>query len=168
MSNPDDIIHPADESSSKGELPAKQVSSSNNSDSKEQGDGGRIIPAAEPVVPITTINSDKAVLSVLVNPSVMEALVQDAPQDVLKFAEASDERQFKYYMQQEQNRHQERMAREATTRIAIGSVGGAVLAAFVYSAYTGDTNLSSTIVTAIIGGFGGLGISKFFQPKEEE
>lgn len=125
---------------------------------------------ASPTVPMTLVSSDRPALSVIINPSVMQALAQDTPQELLKFAEASDERQFKYYMQKEQNRHKEQLASENTTRIAVGAVLGAVFAAFTYSAITGDSTLSGQIIAVIVGGFGGLGVglTKVFRPKEDE
>jgi hypothetical protein len=164
---------PPSSNSKSGHTPSSRNASSTQEEDKSRStppQDSRLVEGdpAYPMVPITAASSDKAVLSVLVNPSVMEALAQDAPQEVLKFAEASDDRQFRYYMQREQNRHKELVAREATTRIAIGAVMGSVFGAFIYSAFTGDTNLSSQIISVIVGGFGGLGISKLLQSKEEE
>lgn len=71
-------------------------------------------------------------------------------------------------MQKEENRHKEQLASEATKRIAIATIGSATLAAFVYSALTGDVSLSGQIISVIVGGFGGLGLSRIFESKEDE
>ena len=173
MTNPDKLPPESNESNEQRANPSEETleQANNSSSGKERGNDGRNpseVADSAPMVPLKPATPDRAIVSIMENPSVLEALVHEAPAEVLQFVEAADDRQFRYFCQKEANRHQERMAREATTRIAIGSVSGAVLAAFIYSAYTGDINLSSTIVTAIIGGFGGLGISKYFQPKEEE
>jgi hypothetical protein len=44
----------------------------------------------------------------------------------------------------------------------------AVFAAFVYSAITGDKSLSNTIISVVVGGFGGVGIGKVLENKEED
>lgn len=151
-----------------------------DSDEKKIGDSNtnalpdarEIVPSANsneavPVIPITAANTDRAVLSIIENPSVLEALAHQAPHEVIKFATSADERLFKYSTQKEENRHKERLARENTTRIVVGTIGGAVLAAFGYSALTGDTSLSTEVITVIVGGFGGLGIGKLLTPPED-
>lgn len=173
MANPDNLPQDSDEQEAEDPSTQPKSSSNDHSNADQLPDGGRIVPTANetdsvPMVPITAANPDRAIVSILENPTVLEALVQEAPAEVLEFVKAADERQFKYFTQKEENRHKEQLARENTTRITIGTIGGAVLAAFVYSAFTGDTSLSAEIITAIIGGFGGLGIGKLLQPKEEE
>lgn len=171
MANPDDAPQDSDERGKGESPPTEEPTSDNNSAGKDQGDSGRIVPTADvdsaPMVPLKP-TPDRAVVSIIENPSVLEALVHEAPAEVLKFVETSDDRQFKYFMQREENRHKERMAREATTRIGIAGIVGAALAGFAYSAFTGDTHLSGQIVVAIIGAFGGFGIDKVLQPKEED
>lgn len=153
-----------------GDSDRKKIGESN---SNSLPDGSKeIVPAADsneavPVIPITAASPDRAVLSIMENPTVLEALVHEAPEEVIKFVAAADERQFKFYTQREENRHKEQLARENTTRIAIGTIGGAVLAAFGYSALTGDISLSAEIISVIVGGFGGLGISKLLTPPED-
>ncbi len=133
-------------------------------ESSEQPENDSIYP----LVPMSSGTEGKAILSVMVNPSVMEALAQDSPEQLLEFVEKSDDRQYQYYLQKEQNRHNEKIARENTTRIAIASVLSAVFAAFFYSAATGEISLSAEIISALIGGFGGLGIGKVLQRPEDD
>lgn len=172
MANSDNLPPESDEFKEGGIEPLDKSQKEDGSASKEQEDGGRIVPSADsdstPMVPLDRTNPNRAIVSILENPSVLDALVHEAPAEVIKFVESADERQFKYYSQKEANRHEESMAREATTRIAIGAVGGAVLVAFGYSAFTGDTSLSAQIIAVIVGGFGGLGIGEIFKKKEEE
>lgn len=87
--------------------------------------------------------------------------------EVIKFVEAADQRQFKYFTQREENRHKELLVSESTKRIAIGSVLVTVFAAFTYSTLTGDSNLASQVIMIIVAGFGGLGIRDLFQRKED-
>jgi len=170
VSNPDNIPSSSDEHE---DPPSEKAPSGNSSSSgKANGDSIRMIPAPEkdsaPMVPLDTANPDRTVVSIMENPSVLEALVHEAPAEVIKFVESSDDRQFRYYSQKEENRHKERLARETTTRLAVAGVLGCAFAAFGYSAITGDTNLSNQIISVIVGGFGGLGISKLFQNKDED
>ncbi len=172
MANSDNLPPESDEFK-EGEIePLNKSPNVDSSASKEPVDGGRIVPSADsdstPMVPLDRADPNRAIVSILENPSVLDALVHEAPAEVLQFVEASDDRQFRYFSQKEANRHQESMAREATTRIAIGAVGSAVLVAFGYSAFTGDTSLSAQIIAVIVGGFGGLGIGEIFKKKEEE
>lgn len=171
MVNPDDTPQDSDERKEGEPSPTKKPTSDNNSAGKEQGDSARIVPTSDvdsaPMVPLKP-TPDRAVVSIIENPSVLEALVHEAPAEVLKFVETSDDRQFKYFMQREENRHKERMAREATTRIAIAVISGAAIAGFAYSAFTGNEMLSSIIVTAVISAFSGLGIKELLKLKEED
>lgn len=66
-----------------------------NSNDKEQENGNRDHQTTDaeesaPLIPITKADPDRAVLSILENPSVLDALVQEAPAEVIKFVDASD------------------------------------------------------------------------------
>jgi hypothetical protein len=82
------------------EVSSTDDSSSSNSDvNKKQDDGGRIVPTNSDVVPVIpgmAISQDTTVVSIMANPSVLDALVQEAPTEVMRFVEAADERQFRY------------------------------------------------------------------------
>lgn len=162
MTNPENL-------QGNGDSDEKKISKEN---SDPNPDNSGIVPAADnneavPLMPITAVSPDRAIVSFMENPTVLEALVHEAPEEVLKLVAAADERQFKYFTQREENRHKERLARENTTRTVIGTIGGAVLAAFGYSALTGDTSLSTEVITVIVGGFGGLGIGKLLAAPED-
>lgn len=172
MSNPEDLEQPKGlEDSETEETPSIQNPTENNSKEKEHHADSNLIASASvgdsaPMVPLKP-TSDRTVVSIMENPSVLEALVHEAPAEVMEFVEASDNRQFKYFSQKEENRHKELLAGENTKRIAIGVVFGTALIAFVYSAVTGDSTLPNQIITVIVAGFGGLGVRELFQRKEE-
>jgi len=120
-----------------------------------------------PVIPVTGNRPVRSEFIAMVNPTVMQALAQNAPERVLQFAEDSDERQFQYYLRGEDNRHKERLNGENTKRIAIGGILFTVVSVLTYSAFTGDTGLSETIIIVIISAFGGLGLKTLLKSEEE-
>ena len=131
-----------------------------------------LVKSEEEYSSLTALGAENAARSVsiamMVNPTAIQALAQKAPEKVLDLAESNDRRQFEFYTRIEENRHQQRLAREATTRIGIGAVVGVVGMAFIYAALTRDASLAQIIVAAVVGGFGGLGISVVLAPKKND
>lgn len=88
MTNSDNLSQDSDEAE---ESSPKQTSSGNDQSNADQQlpDGGRIVPTANetasvPMVPITAANPDRAVVSIMENPTVLEALVHEAPAEVMR------------------------------------------------------------------------------------
>ncbi len=173
MTNPENIPSQPDESKEEGATPVDRLPSNNNSSSgKEQENDDQTARATEvesaPMVPLKSSAPDRTVVSIMENPSVLEALVHEAPEEVIRFVESADDRQFRYYSQKEANRHKELLAGENTKRIAILGVIAVVFGGFAYSTFTHDSALPTQVITVIVAGFGGLGVRELFKRKEEE
>ena len=111
---------------------------------------------------------DRLSRSILINPSAMQALAQHEPGALIQLADASDDRQFKFHLKTAEYRHINNRNRENTIRLALGSVFGIVLMAFVYAGLTKDNALPTQLINTLVGGAGGLGVSSFLQKKKED
>lgn len=104
----------------------------------------------------------------MINPSAVETLAHNSPERLIQFADSSDQRQFTYYSKLAEYRHNNNHNRENTIRLALGSVFGIVLMAFVYAGLTKDNTLPTQLINTLVGGAGGLGVSSFLQKKKED
>jgi len=111
-------------------------------------------------------NSRSALM--MINPSAVETLAHNAPEKLIDFANLSDDRQYNYYSKLAEYRHTDNRNRENTIRLALGSVFGIVLMAFVYAGFTKDNTLPTQLINTLVGGAGGLGVSSFLQKKKED
>ena len=125
--------------------------------------------SSDHLIPFLADNASRsAYIGMMVNTTTSQILAQKAPEKVLDFAESNDRRQFEFYMKMEGNRHQQRLARESTTRIGIVAVVGIVGIAFSYAITTGDASLAEKIVNTVVGAFGGVGIGVVLAPKKND
>jgi hypothetical protein len=111
---------------------------------------------------------EKISKALMINPSAVETLAQREPGALIKFADASDERQFIYHSKVSEHRHKETQSQELTTRWIIGGVLSLVAMAFVYAGVTKDNTLPDRIINVVIGGAGGLGLGVYLNKKKED
>lgn len=120
-----------------------------------------------PVVPLPP-GSVSIGIGMAVNPTIIETLSQEAPKELLKFADASDQRQAQYFLKKEENRHQERLSRERTLRIGMASLLGVAMSAFLYAGLTKDSGLAQSVVSVVAGGLGGLGAGVVLSRRKDD
>lgn len=104
---------------------------------------------------------------VFTNPSTIETLAQKTPDALIKFVESSDQRQYQYHLNIQEQRHKESLAKENTTRLILGGIFSIFIMCFIYAAYTKDQSLPNQVFNVLLGGAGGAGLITTLNRKKD-
>ena len=169
ISNPEDINDPEDQNKPGASLSEENLDEAPNlAHIPEQSQSLELSPETLQILFDNNNKEDRLSRSLLINPSAMQTLAQHEPGSLIQLADASDDRQFRFHLKNAEYRHINNRNRENTIRLALGSVFGFVLMAFIYAGFTKDNTLPTQLINTLIGGAGGLGVSSFLQKKKDD
>jgi hypothetical protein len=99
---------------------------------------------------------------ITINQCTSQYLAQHEPSALIKFVDASDERQYLYHTKVAEHRHKECQARETTIRLLMAGVGGLIIVVFIYTSCTKDQTLPRNLMTFAMTAVGGARALKVY------
>ncbi|NBD15377.1 MAG: hypothetical protein GVY04_04310 [Cyanobacteria bacterium] len=115
---------------------------------------------------ISASESSQKSIDVRLNPSTLETLAQNSPQELIELADQAEERIYNFSRAKEEHDYNLNQSKETTNRLIIIAGVLLVIAGFIYSGFTGDRELPEKLVNIALGALGGIGGYKLFAKKE--
>lgn len=115
---------------------------------------------------ISASESSQKSIDVRLNPSTLETLAQNSPQELIELADQAEERIYNFSRAKEEHDYNLNQSKETTNRLIIIAGVLLVIAGFIYSGFTEDKELPEKLVNIALGALGGIGGYKLFAKKE--